>query len=248
MVKQKSIDPKTITKPIQLLACWLLGLVLVNGSFLSTATIIENPIWAVGTLVVASVVNVPLFLVSLFLLQTKFRPEMQEDSFYHEYLVNKLGQPKDSTDKQQIESVPVENSVETKGLWSGYRVLMNDSLEGADETRSKLREYNIPVTGSFGMKGAPLPPDKVVTIGRGFEIDHLKILIKALSETEINWVNYGADEEELNEYDNIILVGSFLFNPKDNSIPINEANSLLSNETVTVKQFYQKLFEAQMEE
>lgn len=39
-------------------------------------------------LVIASVVNVPVFIFALFLLQTKFRPQMQEDSYYAKYLEN----------------------------------------------------------------------------------------------------------------------------------------------------------------
>lgn len=40
-------------------------------------------------LAIAAVANVPIFILSLFLLQTKFRPEMQEDSFYSQHLERK---------------------------------------------------------------------------------------------------------------------------------------------------------------
>ena len=85
---ETEIVPHRITKPIQLLAAWLAGLSIVNGSFLAAAAAIHAPEWASGTLVVAAVVNVPVFLLSLFLLQTKFRPQMQEDSYYSKYLEN----------------------------------------------------------------------------------------------------------------------------------------------------------------
>jgi len=71
MEKQK-IEPAKITKPIQLLAAWLVGLILVNGSFLTAAGIIHDPKWIVPVLVIAAVVNVPVFLICIFLLQTKF--------------------------------------------------------------------------------------------------------------------------------------------------------------------------------
>lgn len=86
---EPQITPHRITKPIQLLAAWLAGLAIVNGSFLTAAATIQTPTWILGTLVVASVLNVPLFLFCLFLLQTKFRPEMQEDSYYSQYLQDK---------------------------------------------------------------------------------------------------------------------------------------------------------------
>lgn len=86
MTEQHRINPEKVTKPIQLLAAWLVGLILVNASFLLAAQQISQPDWASGLLVVAAVVNVPVFIGALFLLQTKFRPQMQEDSYYAQYL------------------------------------------------------------------------------------------------------------------------------------------------------------------
>lgn len=80
------ITPEKVTRPIQLLAAWLTGLVIVDGSFLTAASHISQPDWATGVLVIASVINVPIFLISIFLLQTKYRPEMQEDIYYSKYL------------------------------------------------------------------------------------------------------------------------------------------------------------------
>ncbi|WP_426785291.1 hypothetical protein ACP3TB_17225 [Rahnella variigena] len=85
-MEKHAINPEKITKPIQLLSAWLLGMLLVNSTFLFAAKEIQNPSWASSLLVIAAVVNVPVFLISLFLLQTKFRPQMQEDQYYAEYL------------------------------------------------------------------------------------------------------------------------------------------------------------------
>lgn len=85
MTKQR-IEAHKVTKPIQLLAAWLVGLILVNGSFLTAAAMIKTPAWAPTLLVIATVINVPLFLICIFVLQTKFRPEMQEDTYYSKYL------------------------------------------------------------------------------------------------------------------------------------------------------------------
>ncbi|OWP83000.1 hypothetical protein BWK59_12825 [Flavobacterium davisii] len=99
------IKPEKITKPIQLLAAWLLGLILINASFLTAASQIIKPDWASGLLVIACVVNVPLFLISIFLLQTKFRPEMQEDTYYSKYLERKYNGKNESqaSKTQQID-------------------------------------------------------------------------------------------------------------------------------------------------
>lgn len=80
------LKPERITKPIQLLAAWLVGLFATNASFLLAAQKIDHPSWGPAVLLIASVVNVPIFIVALFLLQTKFRPQMQEDPYYSKYL------------------------------------------------------------------------------------------------------------------------------------------------------------------
>ena len=96
----EQLQPHKVTKPIQLLAAWLLGLIAMEGAFLTAARLIVTPTWAPGVLVIAAVACVPLFLVSIFLLQTRFRPEMQEDSYYSQYLAVqqqtlKIGSPAD---------------------------------------------------------------------------------------------------------------------------------------------------------
>ena len=80
------IRPDKITKPMQLLGGWLAGLVLTNSGFLIAAGNISTPSWAPGALVIAAIANVPLFLLALFVLQTKFRAHLQEDHYFSEYL------------------------------------------------------------------------------------------------------------------------------------------------------------------
>ncbi|WP_429156717.1 hypothetical protein [Aeromonas veronii] len=90
-MNKDTINPERVTKPIQLLAAWFVALIVVNGSYLAAAQVIVHPTWAAGLLVIAAVLNVPIFIGSLFILQTKFRPQLQEDSYYSEYL-NKYSQ------------------------------------------------------------------------------------------------------------------------------------------------------------
>ncbi len=98
------IQPEKVTRPIQLLAAWLTGLIIINGSFLLTATNINSPSWAPSALVIAAIINVPIFLISLFLLQTRFRPEMQEDRFYSKYLERKYTTELIPPETQDIET------------------------------------------------------------------------------------------------------------------------------------------------
>ncbi|QXP59841.1 hypothetical protein [Olleya sp. HaHaR_3_96] len=116
-MNNQRINPDKITKPIQLLAAWLIGLILVNASFLTASSQITEPSWVTGALVIATIVNVPIFLISLFLLQTRFRPEMQEDSFYSKYLEQKYNNERDEKrlekrkEKEEEETDDIVNEI-----------------------------------------------------------------------------------------------------------------------------------------
>jgi hypothetical protein len=51
---------------------WLLALVVVDGTFLWAADRISQPSWGSAVLLIAAVINVPLFLGALLLLRAKF--------------------------------------------------------------------------------------------------------------------------------------------------------------------------------
>ncbi|MEM5495824.1 hypothetical protein WNY77_00290 [Paraglaciecola mesophila] len=91
-MEKNKLSPEKITKPIQLLGAWLVGLLAVDGAFLTAATNMEITSWQSGALTIGAILNVPLFIGALFLLQTKFRPELQEDSYYSTYLNNKTNE------------------------------------------------------------------------------------------------------------------------------------------------------------
>ena len=91
-MKQQKIEPQNVTKPIQLLAAWLVGLILINSTFLGAAKVITQPTWAAGFLVIAAIINVPIFLYLIYSLQTKFRAELQEDTYYAKHLEKITGQ------------------------------------------------------------------------------------------------------------------------------------------------------------
>lgn len=80
------IEPHKITKPFQLLAVWFAGLVLLVGFFLGAAVKVTNPSWLSALFGIAAVGMVPLFLIMVFLMQTKFRPQLQDDPYYADYL------------------------------------------------------------------------------------------------------------------------------------------------------------------
>lgn len=164
-MQENRIDPSRVTKPIQLLSAWLVGLISIDISYLAAARSISHPDWASGVLVVAAILNVPVFLVCLFLLQTRFRPEMQEDSFYATYLEKRISaetrkaEPEQSAVADAILEVAAERVVEqvissniessTKGE-NLYTIKINDFLEQFSQIVTKLSEENLQISETFG--------------------------------------------------------------------------------------------------
>jgi len=80
------IEPHKITRPIQLLAVWFAGLVLLVSTFLVAAGNVDNPTWLPGLFGITAVLLVPLFIILIFVMQTKFREQLQDDPYYAEWL------------------------------------------------------------------------------------------------------------------------------------------------------------------
>ena len=80
------IEPHKITRPIQLLAVWIAGLVLLVGAFLTAAGIVDNPPWLPALFGVSAILLVPLFVILIFVMQIKYREQLQDDPYYSEWL------------------------------------------------------------------------------------------------------------------------------------------------------------------
>lgn len=65
--------PESPAKPAELLPAWLVGLLAVDTCFLIAATEIGPGSWESHALVVAAIINVPLFLAAAFLTSNKDR-------------------------------------------------------------------------------------------------------------------------------------------------------------------------------
>lgn len=63
----------------------LSGLVIVDSIFLMSAIRLIESGWISFLLVIAAIVNVPVFVITMFLLQTRYRNELQEDKYYSKY-------------------------------------------------------------------------------------------------------------------------------------------------------------------
>lgn len=88
-MNEAQIQAHKIRSPIQLLAVWFAALVLLEGSLLTAAGCIEQPIWVAPMLAIAAIVFIPTFLVLAFVMLTKFRPHLQGDEYFSGWLRRK---------------------------------------------------------------------------------------------------------------------------------------------------------------
>lgn len=283
------IETKNVTKPIQLLAAWLIGLILVNSSFLAGAASITSPDWAAGTLVIAAICNVPLFLISIFVLQTKFRPEMQEDSYYSKYLESRTGESEsvqilpstdnskamiseinhvkesmklvvdkiesienttklDSVAKSELEklSVSIESEIEKLSKskeafsWSGLKIQINRNLKNNSKIKDAFLCLGIAPSQDFGPEER-LPNHSVISIGLGFEIEHIRKLFLVIKPFNFEWLDFVNRPQE-RDYSSHFLIGSYVKHPEVNCMKINDALiSFINREDTTTESFYEML-------
>jgi hypothetical protein len=161
-MEKNQIIPEKITKPIQLLGAWLVGLLAIDASFLFAATNMGTTSWQSSALTVAAIVNVPIFIVALFLLQTKFRPELQEDSFYSTYLNSKTNQLI-KISKKEVQFEEIERRIEAlekrqkviagngnRSSLSKLSYALNCHLLNQKEIEAKLSEIGVEIIREFG--------------------------------------------------------------------------------------------------
>ncbi len=161
-MEKQQIHPDKITKPIQLLGAWLVGLLTVDAAFLFAASSMDANSWQSGALTIAAIVNVPVFIGALFLLQTKFRPELQEDSYYSTYLNNRTNEViKVSKRDAQLEEIErkvekIESRYQASMTQNGASSLsklnfgVNVHLDDQKKIESALYNLGISVIKEFG--------------------------------------------------------------------------------------------------
>lgn len=80
------IQPEKITHPFQLMACWFVMLLGLESILLTAAAKIDSPSWASGFLVIFAAVMALGVTLAVFLMLTKFRPHLQGEKEYAEWL------------------------------------------------------------------------------------------------------------------------------------------------------------------
>jgi hypothetical protein len=88
MKQRFNLNPKDINQPIQLLGASLIGAVFLVGEFLYASTKCPSQImaWFFG---ITAILIFPLILYFIFILQTKYRIELQGDKYFNEAMKRK---------------------------------------------------------------------------------------------------------------------------------------------------------------
>jgi Flp pilus assembly protein TadD len=107
--------------------------------FLTAAANVKEPPWAPAALLIASICFVPMFLGFVFLLQTKFRQEIQEDKYYAEQI--KLNLSKQS---QTIHDLLIGADLGFEGLIQG-RTVHDVDIEKREEIQSTIQRFEDPL-------------------------------------------------------------------------------------------------------
>ena len=131
-MKEAQIQPHKIRSPIQLLAVWFAALVLLDGSLLTAAGCIEQPLWVAPMLAIAAIVFIPTFLVLAFVMLTKFRPHLQGDEYFSGWLRRKEAELRAAVDNANVTTETVKRMaasmvrtvlgmVAAQGRWGGTK-------------------------------------------------------------------------------------------------------------------------------
>lgn len=216
---EPTVRPEKITKPIQLLGAWLAGLFSIDSCFLFAAASMQAGSWESKALIVAAILNVPIFLAAVFLLQTKFRPELQEDSYYSTYLSRRTNEPITITKEDaklslihqklveietRMASGTQENEATNEGIAS-LAIGINKYLTDRDLIGAKLSE--IGVIGYSTFAGSTPPKGRIVSISRYLPKKVMQDIIKIARDLGFHYYNIFDNEGEETEED--VLFGSY---------------------------------------
>jgi hypothetical protein len=221
------IRAEKVTKPIQLLAAWLAGLIIIDSAFLTAATAIQRPHWAAGALVIAAMANVPLFLAALFLLQTKFRPEMQEDVYYAKHLERVYSSQTRQTElielkrDARIVTRPKDRSGQMRIQRGAETISINDLLPRYKELAAALAARGIVAEDTFGSTSDPaLPPRHfIIAIGSSVPLSLIKTVVEIASKFGLEGLAGLHDDDQFDMHEGRLYIGAYDSDAEGQFIP-----------------------------
>lgn len=228
-MSESKIQPAAITKPMQLLAAWLVGLLAIDSCFLLSATRFPVGSLESAALTWAAIVNVPVFLIALFLLQTKFRPELQEDLYYSTYINQKTNQPISvSRDEQRFATIlgrieQVEDilklassefsDINPKNTLHGVTFGINQNFSDKEELSVKLVEMGVNHHTWFGSK--EMPKERVISISEHLPKETRNVILSIAE--KLGFTMYNLFDNQMEDTEEDVLIGSY--GPGDRRIP-----------------------------
>jgi len=152
------IIPEKITKPIQLLAVWLSALIIIEAAYIAAALTTNDPIWLSTLFAISAIAFVPIFLIFVFLLQTRFRVEIQEDPYFLEYKLNQMTGEKSANDiiqasvKESFGKVSTEilniNAETQRQIGKVFNYIENSNKQLLNDDNFTFMKENIKNTGN----------------------------------------------------------------------------------------------------
>lgn len=220
-MNEPTLKPEKITKPIQLLAAWLAGLFSIDACFLFAAARMQTGSWESGALTIAAIINVPLFLTAVFLLQTRFRPELQEDSYYSTYLSKKTNEPitisKDDGHLAQLRqrlaeledkiSAPVHvvDAASADAGWPSLQIGVNRHLSDRPRIGSKLSELGVLAFTSFGSDEPP--KERLVALSGKLSKEQVIGIVRVAK--DLGFTGYSFFDSRDEDIEEDVLFGSY---------------------------------------
>jgi len=138
-MEQSKIKPEEITRQIQNYAVWFVGLLLLETAFLTSATLLKDSSWLPVALVITAIAIIPVFVVTIFILQTKYRTQFLDDPYYAEWLKRQEEQFKDFK-PEKVQSLPVSVSITPVSVSATGKV--GESWEEREHRRIRRYEGN----------------------------------------------------------------------------------------------------------
>ena len=149
IMNEYKIKPEKITKPIQLLAAWLIGLIVLVSALITGASLVTTPDWLPVFFSFSAVGIIPLFLLLIFLLQTKYRPQMQEDKYYSQYLNTNTGEIERRMDENfthSITNIFDEKLIRLAEIQEKQMLELNEKVSALLPKSDSIKSKKIPKT------------------------------------------------------------------------------------------------------
>jgi hypothetical protein len=161
---------------------------------------------------------VPLFLAALFLLQTKFRPEMQEDVYYAKHLERVY-----SSHTRQTELIEFKQDarIVTRRKDRGQRIAIqrpadvaisiNDLLPKYKELAAALASRGIVADSTFGsISDPPIPPRRfVIAVGPGVPVSVVKEVVGISSQFGLEGLADASHKEPVDIHVGRVYIGAY---------------------------------------